>query len=547
MTENDIIDICKDYPNKVLSGEIVACEYIKLACKRYLNFLDKYEFRARNVANFVNFCSKLHHYTGKSAGTAFKLTPFQLWVACSIYGFYKEDGSRLTQNVYLEMARKNGKSFFAAAMCLFALIGDNEPASEVELVANSAKQAGISFSMCDTLLQGIDRKGKYFKFYRDKIKFPKNNAFLQVLSTDAKSSDGWNSHTFLVDEYHSAPNSAMYDVLKSSQGMRDNPLGIIITTAGFDLFGPCYQMRETNIDILNDLKQDDRTFVAIYTLDEGDDWQDPKNFEKANPNLNVTVKEQYLIDQITQAKNMPSMMVPVMTKNLNIWCSSASIWIPHDLLVKCSENIDDSFFVGKYINFVGVDLASVSDLTAVCIMCVDDNGKYYFKTRYYLPDSCLYNNPNSIKYREWKNQGYLTITPGNVTDYDYITEDLLRLTNNGVMINEVEYDMYNSTSWAIKMTEEGFNLKPFSQALWNFNKPTKEFERLLKMEKVVIDNNPITRWCFSNVALKTDHNENIKPVKSGDEMGKIDGVIAMIEALGGYLESPHYNNSIFIV
>lgn len=544
MTSDDVLAIYKDYPEKVLCGEITSCEYIKMACKRYLNFIDKYDFKPEKVANFINFCSKLKHYTGKSAGKPFKLTPFQIWIVCAVYGFYRKDGSRLTQNVYLEMARKNGKSFFAAAMCLFALIGDDEPASEVELVANSAKQAGISFSMCDILLQGIDKKRKYFKFYRDKIKFPKNNAFLQVLSTDAKSSDGWNSHTFLVDEYHSAPNSAMYDVLKSSQGMRDKPLGIIITTAGFDLFGPCYQMRTTNIDILNGLKQDDRTFVAIYTLDNGDKWDDPNNFEKANPNLGITVKQQYLEDQITQAKNLPSMAVPVLTKNLNVWCSSSSVWIQNDMLVKHSENINDTFFKDKENVYVGVDLASVSDLTAVSLMCYH-NEKYYFKTRYYLPNSCLSNNPNSIKYQEWHREGYLNITPGNVTDYDYITEDLLRLNDKGVIIQEVEYDQYNSTSWALQMTQNGFNLKPFSQALWNFNKPTKEFERLIKMGKVVIDNNPITRWCFGNVALKNDHNENVKPVKSGDEMGKIDGVISMVEALGGYLESPHYNNEIF--
>ena len=346
--------------------------------------------------------------------------------------------------------------------------------------------------------------------------------------------------TDLFDSYHSAPNSAMYDVMKSSQGNRENPLAIVITTAGFNLFSPCYKMRQTNIEILQGIKQDDTQFSAIYTLDDGDDWRDPANFIKSNPNMGISVNEQYLKEQVQQAINNSSMEVPIRTKNLNQWLSSSDIWLSNDLLLQSTQkvNLDDYEGLTAY---VGVDLASVSDLTAVALM-IPIGGKYIFKVKYYLPASALDDNSNSELYRHWKRMGYLTITDGNVTDYDYITNDLKK-ANEKVIIGKVAYDAWNSVQWAITATADGLPLEPFSQSLGNFNRPTKEFERLLKSGNVIIDDNEITRFCFSNVIMKYDFNENCKPSK-GENQNKIDGVIAMIEALGIYLTEPQYSNEI---
>lgn len=209
-----------DYPLKVVNGDIMACEYVKLASQRYLDWFDREDmyFDTFKVDKVVNFMQKLKHFTGSHAGKSFKLQPFQFWIVCNIYGWHwKDTNERVTKNVYIELARKNGKSFFAAAIALYNLIADGEANAEVEIIANSAKQAGIVFSMCKNLVDGLDTKHKYFKAYRDKIKFDTTKSFLQVLSTDVNSNDGWNSSLFIVDEYHSAPNSLMYDVMKSSQ------------------------------------------------------------------------------------------------------------------------------------------------------------------------------------------------------------------------------------------------------------------------------------------------------------------------------------------
>lgn len=347
----------------------------------------------------------------------------------------------------------------------------------------------------------------------------------------------------IPDLIHSYKDSKMYDVMKSSQGMRNNPLAIVITTAGFNQFSFCYEMRKTNIEILHGLKQDDTRFTAIYTLDDNDDFEDEECWVKANPNLGITVKPNYLNEQVIQAKNNTSLETSIRTKNFNQWLSSSHTWLQNSLLLQYSKKINLDDFNGLSC-YLGVDLSSVGDLTAVSAL-IDIDGVYYFKTYYFLPASALKDNVNSELYKKWYNSNQLIVTPGNVVDYDYILNKILEI-NKTVYINKIGYDSWNATQWAIDATAAGLPLEPYSQALWNFNRPTKEFERLIKSGKVIIDDNEITRYCFQNCVLKFDHNSNAKPVKEQYE-NKIDGVIAMLQALGILLQTPQYNNQIMAV
>lgn len=532
------------YAEDVLNGKIIACKYVQLACKRYLSFFDKYDFRVDKVDKVVNFISHLKHTTGQHNGKPFILLPYQSFIIYNIFGFYyKGTDKRVCNYIYIELARKQGKTALASAIALYMLVADGEHGAEVEMLANSAKQAKICFSMSSNYLSTIDPKGKHFKRYRDSIKFDKTKSILQILSSDSSGNDGWNSSCFVLDECHEQKDSRLWDVMTSSQGMRQNPLAMIITTAGFNMFGFCYGYRNTCIEILNGTKEDDTQFTAIYTLDDNDDWTDEKNWIKSNPSLDITVSRDYLRQQVQKAKNNTSLEVGTRTKNFNQWLSSSDIWINNNIILESTDNIDLKDYQGETC-YIGVDLASVSDLTALSIM-IPTNDKLLFKSFYYLPQSALVENSNCEQYKQWKREGYLTITDGNVTDYDYILRDILRL-NEYLYIYKIAYDQYNATQWAISATNEGLPLEPFSQALWHFNKPTKEFERLIKSNKVVLDNNPITRWCFSNVTLKFDHNDNCKPIKTQDQQ-KIDGVISMLEALGTYLETPQYNNIVTAV
>lgn len=431
----------------------------------------------------------------------------------------------------------------AAALCLYFLIADGEDGAEVDLAANSKEQAKLAFEFCSAFSKQIDPKSKYLTPFRDSILMDANHSKLKVFAADDSKLDGFNASFGLVDEYHSAKTSKVRDVIKSSMGMRQNPHLCTITTAGFDKTLPCYKLRTTAIEILNGLKKDDSMFIAIYSLDGDDDWTIENYWKKANPNLGITVQPKFLKEQVTSAINTPSEEVGVKTKNFNIWCDSSAVWIPERYIIKASKKINLFDFKDE-ICYIGVDLSATSDLTAVSYLIPKD-GKFYAKVFYYLPQSCLSDNANRELYKNWKNQGLLTITQGNVTDYDYITKDMLKYRDY-LTITSVGYDKWNATQWAIDATDEGLPLEEYSQTIGNFNQPTKELERLILSGKLIIDNNEITRWCFSNVALKEDYNDNCKPVKTS-KLKKIDGVIAIIQSLGMYLLKPTQSNEIILI
>lgn len=534
------------YVEDVLNGKIVVGELIKLACQRFKDDLQRQDiyFNESVVDKAINFIGTLKHFMGKSSGKHFKLENWQQFIIANIVGWYWKDGNtRRFTSSYIEVSRKNGKTALAAALCLYYLIADGEDGAEVDLSANSKEQAKIAFEFCSSFSKQLDPKGKYLKPYRDNVQFALNNSKLKVFAADDSKLDGFNASFGLIDEYHAAKNSKVRDVIKSSMGMRNNPHLCTITTAGFDKTLPCYKLRSTSIEILNKLKTDDSMFIAIYSLDDKDDWTDKDNWVKCTPNLNVTVTSKYIKEQVQSAINNPSEEVGVKTKTLNLWCDVADVWLPESYIVKASKDIHLEDFRDCEC-YIGVDLSATSDLTAVSYLIEKDN-IYYFKTDYYLPESALVDKPDRETYKLWKQQGLITITAGNVTDYDYITNDIVAASNI-LNIQKIGYDKWNATQWAIHATEIGLPLEEYPQTMGNFNRPTKELERLILSGNTVIDNNEITRWCFRNVELKSDYNGNVKPNK-GIKSKKIDGVIAIIQALGMYLTVPHYSNEILTI
>ena len=534
------------YVEDVLNGKIVVGELIKLACQRFKDDLQREDiyFNESVVDKAINFIGTLKHFMGKSSGKHFKLENWQQFIIANIVGWYWKDGNtRRFTSSYIEVSRKNGKTALAAALCLYYLIADGEDGEEVDLAANSKEQAKIAFEFCSSFSKQLDPKGKYLKPYRDNVQFALNNSKLKVFAADDSKLDGFNASFGLIDEYHAAKNSKVRDVIKSSMGMRNNPHLCTITTAGFDKTLPCYKLRSTSIEILNKLKTDDSMFIAIYSLDDKDDWTDKDNWVKCTPNLNVTVTSKYIKEQVQSAINNPSEEVGVKTKTLNLWCDVADVWLPESYIVKASKDIHLEDFRDCEC-YIGVDLSATSDLTAVSYLIEKDN-IYYFKTDYYLPESALVDKPDRETYKLWKQQGLITITAGNVTDYDYITNDIVDASNI-LNIQKIGYDKWNATQWAIHATEIGLPLEEYPQTMGNFNRPTKELERLILSGNTVIDNNEITRWCFRNVELKSDYNGNVKPNK-GIKSKKIDGVIAIIQALGMYLTVPHYSNEILTI
>ena len=534
----------KKYAEDVLSGKIVAGQYIKLACKRYLSFFERDDiyFDAKAVDKVVNFISKLKHFTGSHNNKPFILSDWQYWIICAIFGFKRKDNkTRVTRTAFVEVARKNGKSSLLAAISLYCLIADGEANAQVIFAANSAKQASLCFNMASTFLSGLDPKGKLFRRYRDRIKFDYTKSEIIVTAADASKLDGLNASAFVEDELEEAPNADLWNVLETSQGMRTQPLAIAICTSGFDLSSFCYNMRLSNIEILNEKSVDDSMFSAIYELDEGDNVEDENVWAKANPNIDVTVKSEYLRQQLLKAKNNPALQTSVYTKLFNFWLSSSESWIPMEYIFKAQKKWEYSDFEDCYA-YVGVDLGSTSDLTVISVL-INQEDKFYFRNYYFVPEETLRTNPNKDKYRLWKKQGFLYTTPGNVTDYDYIAE-VIRKINEEIPIVQISYDSWNATQFVINLTNLGYNMIPYSQAIGSISRPTKELQRLILSGKIELYKNDVDAFCFQNVRIKRDVNDNERISKESWNL-KVDGCVAMTMALGGYLQTNNFNTDVF--
>ena len=542
--EKEIREKITTYPWDVLEGKILTCENIKLACKRFMDFLDMKDryFDVGDVERTIRFFERFRHFTGQYNNKPFILQEWQKFMICGIYGFkWKKDNTRVTRTFILSVSRKQGKTSCISIMAIKALLEENN--AQVIVAANSASQASILFKMASSYLKSLGGKvDKLFRRFRDRIMFDKTDSSMRVVSADASRLDGLNCNFAVVDEISQAPNSDVYDVLESSMGSRQQPLMCCCTTRSNNQSGFYKELEQSGIDVMRGLKQDDSVFCLVYTLDDGDDCEDEKVWKKCSPNLGISVSEDFYRQQITKMKNNPSQTTAIMTKVFNVWTSTSNVWIPQSYTFKVMDKVRMDDFKDKLL-YLSFDLASTSDLTCLSAM-YEDNGTYYFKNWYYLPQEALKTSTNKDNYKKWQRQGFLTVTQGNVTDYDYVMNDIQKLQDNSEGIVRISYDSWNATDFTIRLTESGFNMKPYSQSIGSMNRPTKAIERLIMEGKnIVIDKNPITLFCFENSVPKPDYNDNIKIIKESYE-NKIDGVIAIIMNYGGFQEENHYDGSL---
>ena len=542
--EKEIREKITTYPWDVLEGKILTCENIKLACKRFIGFLDMEDryFDVGDVERTIRFFERFRHFTGQYNNKPFILQEWQKFMICGIYGFkWKKDNTRVTRTFILSVSRKQGKTSCISIMAIKALLEENN--AQVIVAANSASQASILFKMASSYMKSLGGKvDKLFRRFRDRIMFDKTDSSMRVVSADASRLDGLNCNFAVVDEISQAPNSDVYDVLESSMGSRQQPLMCCCTTRSNNQSGFYKELEQSGIDVMRGLKQDDSVFCLVYTLDDGDDCEDEKVWKKCSPNLGISVSEDFYRQQITKMKNNPSQTTAIMTKVFNVWTSTSNVWIPQSYTFKVMDKVRMDDFKDKLL-YLSFDLASTSDLTCLSAM-YEDNGTYYFKNWYYLPQEALKTSTNKDNYRKWQKQGFLTVTQGNVTDYDYVMNDIQKLQDNSEGIVRISYDSWNATDFTIRLTESGFNMKPYSQSIGSMNRPTKAIERLIMEGKnIVIDKNPITLFCFENSVPKPDYNDNIKIIKESYE-NKIDGVIAIIMNYGGFQEENHYDGAL---
>ena len=537
------------YAISIVEGRIVACKRIKQACERYLSWFsrDDIYFDTEDLERKIRFTERLRHWEGPCAGQRFILLDWQKWVYAGIFAWkYCDSGLRVTDKALIFCARKNGKSSLCSAILLTCALCDNSRGGQLWIFANSSNQSQIMFNMASKYCRSIDPNNRIFQRYRSEIRIPHNDSKIFCRSSDVTSLDGANFSVFIMDEVHMQKTPELYNVLRSSQQARPEPLAIMITTAG--VLGSGYFLYETRqycISVLDNLVEDDKYFIALYELDETDDYKDENVWIKANPSLGTTVIKKNLATEVDSAVKNSALEPGVKIKNFNIFVQSMDVWIHDKFLIPSYDNIDLNKLKGEKC-YVGVDLSSVSDFSCWSMLFPPNKyrdyypDKYIFKTWIYIPQEAVDNSVNHELYKRWIRKKEAFVTSGNVIDYDYILTDQIDNLNYFYCMG-IFLDPYNSTQYQISAEAAGLPMEQFSQGLLNFNGPTKTFEILVKSGQVVMDKNSCVHWCFGNVQLKCDHNENVKPVKMGNVYSKkIDPVISMIEALGGYLKQNNY-------
>ena len=525
------------YAEQVRSGAILVCEYVRLAVERYYADLDRAldegrYFDKKAAMRAIHFIEKLKHTKGEWAGQRFRLEPWQQFVLWNIFGWKNADGTRRFRYAYIEIARKNGKTALSAGIGLYMLFADGESRPEVYSAATVKDQAKICFSDAVEIVKATDLKN-YLTPYRNSIVYELKGGTMKPLSSDYGTHDGLNPSCGIIDEFHAHKDSGMFDVIKSAFGARRQPLMFVITTAGFNKSGACYAYRENVIKVLRGVNEDDSLFGIIYTLDDKSEWDDPKMWIKANPNLGVSLSADYLADQVKDAKNRPEAVRNVMTKNGDLWVDAERTWILDDAWQKCIGTTAPADLKGCAC-WGGLDLSNVSDITAY-VLLFHENDRFQLLPHFWIPEEKMREKirKENINYDKWVAEGYVTVTPGNVIDYDFVKADILRIVAD-YDLRTSAYDRWNSSQTIIDLQNEGMECNPFGQGYGSMSAPTKEFEKLVLTGKIEHFGNPVLRWMLASTLVKTDPAGNIKPDKEKSTQ-KIDGIVAAIMALGEWM------------
>lgn len=532
--KNSVTQDVEHYVQDVLSGKRIAGKSEKTAVQRYLNdkrtALDKGFFIDTKAGErAVNFIQKLKHTKGKWAGQPLLLERWQKFIVFNLFAWKRADGSRRFRYAYVEVARKNGKTALAAGIALYMLYAEREPRAEVYSVATVKDQAKLCFNDSVAIVKNTALSQR-MRVFRDSILYEQLGAYFKPLSSDDGIHDGYSPYCVIVDEYHAHKDNGMLDVMRSGMAARVQPLVFIITTAGFNKNYPCYAYRQNAKNVMAGIVNDDSLFSMIFEMDAEDDWTDPQNWPKANPNLGVSVDYEYLAGEVKDAQNRPEAVRGVKTKNLNMWVDAETTWILDEVWAKCAGAFGISELEGLKC-WGGLDLSNVSDITAF-VLLFEYKDKFALVPKFWIPEEKLQEKiaKENVGFAEWVDKGYVTVTPGNVTDYDFIKADIFAMAQKYDIIS-IAYDRWNSSQTVIQMQDEGLEMSPFGQGYGSMSAPTKEFEKMVLLEKMEHFNNPVLRWMLASTVIQVDPAGNMKPDKRKSSQ-KIDGIVASIMALG---------------
>lgn len=549
------------YASEVVAGNTVAGPLVRLACKRHLDDLENGSKRglrwdldeALRHIRFFPTCLRLAE--GEAAGKPFELALFQKFIQGSLFGWKDADGFRRFRQAYIEIGKGNGKTPQAAGTGIYMTGADGERGAYCYAAATTREQADILFQdavkMVDAspaLKSRFTPSGKLKVF---NLAHMASGSFFRPVSAEHKGLDGKRVHFAALDELHEHPSSLVADKMAAGRKGRRQPLIYEITNSGWDRNSVCWRHHEYSRQVLEGSVQDDKWFAYVCGLDEGDDWKDEKVWVKANPNLGVSIPVSYLTEQVKQAVGMPSMENIVKRLNFCIWTEQAQRWMPIDLWDTCSSSIAQEKLSRRPF-FGALDLASTQDIAAYAMLFPPTAADPFWRNiwRFYAPEASVKKRKTDgrVPYDVWAREGWLTVTPGNVADYDFIERDVLETAEKYQLV-ELAYDRWNATQLVTHLqdklnTSTVERVVPFGQGFASMSAPTKELEKLILAGTYSHGANPVARWMASNVATKEDPAGNIKPDKERSTE-KIDGIVATIMALGRAMVRPNAGPSVY--
>ena len=524
------------YADQVIAGEVVAGRLVKQACERFIDDLENAEAKglyfdqleAQRILDFYDIFIK--HVKGELAGQTVEIEPWQAFILINLFGWYQvKDNLRRFRTAYIEVARKNAKSTLSSGIALFLTGFDSEPGAEVYSAATKKDQAKIVFNDASEMINKSPELRRSFGVHRNNIHNKSSYSKFEPLSADANSLDGLNISGAVVDELHAHKTREVWDVLETATGARRQPMIVAITTAGSNQQGICYEQRDYVTKILGNLAFDESYFGVIYTLDDEDDWLDESKWIKANPNIGVSVKWDDIRRLALKAKEQTTAKNNFLTKRLNRWVTTASVWLNMEFWERAPRIANDES-LQLMPCWIGIDLANKLDIAAV--VCVFKDGKdYHVKSRFYIPEDNISAKSKTIgvMYELWAESGFLTTTPGNIIDHEIIEEDIRELLSE-YNVQEVAFDPWGSVQMANHLSGDGAPMIEVPQTVKNMSEAMKELEALVMAGKIHHGDNPVLNWMASNVTCEPDRNENVFPRKERAD-NKIDGIVALITAL----------------
>lgn len=494
------------------------------------------------------FPTYIRHTEAEWWGKPFYLSPYQETIVRTVFGWKRSDGTRLIRQLYLEVPRKNGKTEFAAGLSLLVIVGDGEYGGQGYFMACGKEQVDDTVFKKVGIMVGLSESlAKDIEIYKTSIYCPKLMASLKPLSSKASTKHGFSPTFALGDELHEWPDGEVHDVVHKGTGARRQPLEVLITTAGEPGVGYGWELHEYAEQILKGEIEDPTFYAVIYAADASDDWTNPKTWAKANPNLGVSIKAEYLESEVSKAIGNSRRIADFKRYHLNVWNEKAVSGVNMEHWDSCPvkpirlEDLAGRRCIGA------LDLSATTDLTSLTLVSEWDDGiGYDFWWHFWMPSAGLKERVrhDRVPYDRWISSGWITGTEGNVVDYDVIRafisggaqHDLVegKPVKEIVELEELAIDRWNATQIVNQLTQDGVNVVPYGQGFASMSAPSKEFERIVGSKAMNHGGNPVARWMATNTTFISDGAENIKPVKPDRKKSikRIDGIVTAIMAIG---------------